>query len=354
MAQAQTQKQHKSGIVRFKAGEVLFNQNDPADSLYIIQKGQIRLYIPKGQGFVEIAILRAGEVIGEMAYFDNKGSRRSCSAAAIVPTDVVRVTFNAFDKTMQGLNPWFKTIVNTLADRLRKTNDRVKALESNSVGFGKDGKVGEYVFFHTTDVLRILAGIYLSSKVHAQKGEDGAHRIHISSIRYYLFDIFGVSEIKFEEMIELLKREGLIIMEDDKDGQPKLVKIPNLESLRSIVAFVNAEKIKTDDKKTKVSKKCNLILSRMKNQLLAKGVTKGKASADLSAVIAELKEGEAIVNPEDIRPAILAGIVEDIFVDDKGNMTNVVDMDKLVKTLPGLIFQVAWQRLNEEKAGNSY
>lgn len=351
---AQTQKQHKSGIVRFKAGEVLFNQNDPADSLYIIQKGQIRLYIPKGQGFVEIAILRAGEVIGEMAYFDDKGSRRSCSAAAILPTDVVRVTFSAFDKTMQGLNPWFKTIVNTLAERLRKTNDRVKQLESNSVGFGKDGKVGEYVFFHTTDVLRILAGIYLSSKVHAQKGEDGAYRIHMNSIRYYLFDIFGVAEIKFEEMIELLKREGIIVMEVDKDGQEKLVKIPDLDSLRLIVAYVNGEKIKTDDKKTKTNKKCNMILSRMKAQLLAKGVTKGSASVNLSSIINELKEGQAIVNPGDLKPAIVAGIVQDVLVDDQGNMTNIVDMDKLLKILPGLVFQEAWQRINEEKAGNSY
>ncbi|WP_412473765.1 Crp/Fnr family transcriptional regulator [Halobacteriovorax sp. YZS-1-1] len=351
---AQTQKQHKSGIVRFKAGEVLFNQNDPADSLYIIQKGQIRLYIPKGQGFVEIAILRAGEVIGEMAYFDEKGSRRSCSAAAIVPTDVVRVTFAAFDKTMQGLNPWFKTIVNTLADRLRKTNDRVKQLETNSVGFGKDGKVGEYVFFHTTDVLRILAGIYLSSKVHAQKGEDGAHRIHMNSIRYYLFDIFGVAEIKFEEMIELLKREGIIVMEADKDGQEKLVKIPDLDSLRLIVAYVNGEKVKTDDKKTKTTRKCNMILSRMKAQLLAKNVTSGKASVNLSAIIDELKEGQAIVNSGDLKPAIVSGIVEDILVDDQGNMTNMVNVDSLFKMLPGLVFQDAWQRINEEKSGNSY
>lgn len=354
MAQAQSAKQSKSGIVQFKAGEVLFNQNDPADSLYIIQKGQIRLYIPKGQGFVEIAILRAGEVIGEMAYFDDRGSRRSCSAAAIVPTDVVRVTFNAFDKTMKGLNPWFKTIVNTLAERLRKTNDRVKALETNSVGFGKGGKVGEYVFFHTADVLRILAGIYLASKVHAQRGEDGAHRINISSIRYYLFDIFGVAEIKFEEMIELLKREKLIVMEADPNAEMKVVKIPNLESLRNIVSFVNSEKVKEDEKKMKTSKRCNLILSRLLRQLSASGVTEGRVQANFSAVISELKEGEAIVNPEDLKPAIQACLVEDVLVDDQGNMTTFVNIDLLKKALPGLIFQVAWQSLNDEKSGNSY
>jgi CRP-like cAMP-binding protein len=63
----------KSGLRRMKPSEVLFNDGEKANSLYIIQKGQLRLYKPKGKGFVEIAVLRAGEVIGEMAYFDDDG-----------------------------------------------------------------------------------------------------------------------------------------------------------------------------------------------------------------------------------------------------------------------------------------
>lgn len=133
--QGQADTASKSGLIQYKPSDIIFNQNDPADCLYIIQKGQIRLFIPKGKGFVELAILRAGEVIGEMAYFDDKASRRSCSAQAIVTTEVIRISFKAFEKTMAGLNPWFKTIINTLADRLRKTNDKVRELEGNSVGF---------------------------------------------------------------------------------------------------------------------------------------------------------------------------------------------------------------------------
>src|SRR5690606_25733337 len=124
--------QKKSGIRSFKPSEVLFHENDIAQSLFIIQTGQIRLYRPKGRGFVELAILRAGEVIGEMAYFDEKSRRRSCSAQAIVTTEVIEISFPGFEKTMAGLNPWFKTIITTLADRLRKTNERVKSLETNS------------------------------------------------------------------------------------------------------------------------------------------------------------------------------------------------------------------------------
>ena len=72
----------KSGLRRLKPGEVLFNEKEAADSLFIIQEGQIRLYLHKGKGYVEIGILRAGEVIGEMGYFDEKNPRRSCSASS--------------------------------------------------------------------------------------------------------------------------------------------------------------------------------------------------------------------------------------------------------------------------------
>jgi len=124
----------KSGLRTLKQGEVLFSAGEVATSLYIIQQGQLRLYLPKGRGFVEIAVLRAGEVIGEMGYFDEKNPRRSCSASANVTTLIVEISYPAFSKTMDGLNPWFKTIITTLVKRLKTANDKIKRLES-SVGF---------------------------------------------------------------------------------------------------------------------------------------------------------------------------------------------------------------------------
>ena len=87
----------KSGLRTYRAGEQMFAENENAESLFIIQKGQIRLYRPKGKGYIDLAVLRAGEVIGEMAYFDEDSSRRSCSAEAIVPTEVIEISFDAFD-----------------------------------------------------------------------------------------------------------------------------------------------------------------------------------------------------------------------------------------------------------------
>ena len=69
-----SEKKAKSGLKTYRPGEIIFREKEFSESLYIIQKGQVRLFTAKGKGFVEIGILRSGEVIGEMAYFDEKST----------------------------------------------------------------------------------------------------------------------------------------------------------------------------------------------------------------------------------------------------------------------------------------
>jgi CRP/FNR family cyclic AMP-dependent transcriptional regulator len=348
MSQAATAKAKKSGIRTLQPGEVMFKENDPAQSLFIIQKGQIRLFRPKGRGFVDLAILRSGEVIGEMAYFDEKSRRRSCSAAAIVTTDVIEISFVAFAKTMQGLNPWFKTIINTLANRLRKTNERVKELESNSVGFGAGGKVADYVFFHTTDVMRALSTIYLVFKAHGEKLETGHYQIHMNKLKFYLFDVYNVPEIKFEEFLNILKEENYVEMAKDDDGLPKNLRMRNPDQFRSIAIFMNQQKLVEDEKKLKISPKCERFLSRILEQL--KTADKPKAQADISAILADFKERKVPITDADFQDAIQAGLAEDLLVGTGNQLTSVINIDKLRKVFPAIRLQNAIARMNEAKA----
>lgn len=343
----------KSGIKTFKSGDVLFAHGDPADSLYIIQSGQIRLYLPKGRGFVDLAILRAGEVIGEMAYFDETASRRSCSAAAIMNTQVIEISFKAFGKTMEGLNPWFKTIINTLAERLRKTNDKVKSLESNSIGFGKEGKVGDYVFFHNIDVLKLLSLFYLGFKTHGEQKE-GHFELHMNKLKFYMLDIFAISEIKYEEFFLMMAKEGFMKIVNDEDGLPKLLQIRDIESIRSIMVFINMQRSMEDSKQLKISHKCELMLQKLLTQLIAKGLKDPEGEADLSSVIEECNEEGLQVTEEDVKDAVVAGLVGDIMVAELNRLSLTVYFEKLKKLFPSLKFNNAIKRINESKATKGY
>ncbi len=340
----------KSGLIKFKPGEVIFNQNDTADCLYIIQKGQIRLFIPKGRGFVDLAILRTGEVIGEMAYFDEKASRRSCSAAAIVSTEVIKISFTAFDKTMQGLNPWFKTIINTLADRLRKTNDKVRELESNSVGYAAAGKVSNYKFFHTTDVLKVLSTMFLVAKSHGELVE-GKVQIHLNKLKYYLYDIYNVQEIKYEELIHLMTKEHYVEIANDDDNLPKIVRFHDVDGIRSILVFLNSERLKDDDKKTRVSPKCERLLGKMLQQAKVNGLKGDRVVIDLSLILEEFKENKINVNDQDLFDAVNIGLCDDIVVGDYNKLSCTMYYKKVMKVFPALRLSNAIEAANQEKSG---
>ena len=338
----------KSGIRQFKPGDVLFNENDPAESLYIIQSGQIRLYRPKGRGYVDIAILRSGEVIGEMAYFDEKASRRSCSAAAIVTTEVIEISFKAFAKTMSGLNPWFKTIINTLADRLRKTNEKVKALESNSVGFGAGGKVGDYVFFHSGDIVKMLSTMYLVFKTHAEEKE-GFVEIHENKLKFYLLDVYNVNEVKWEEFKQLLRNEAMMEVGLDEDKLPKMLKVKNIDSFRAMLVFFNTQRVTEDSKKLVISDKCQTFLKSILDQFVAKGLVEERVEADLSAIIDRFKEKNIPISDDDLVDAITAGICDDILVGSGNKLTTTVNYNKLKKLYPCIKMMNAVKKINESK-----
>lgn len=339
----------KSGLKTFKPGEILFNEGDVAESLFIIQRGQIRLYRPKGRGFVEIGVLRAGEVIGEMAYFDEKARRRSCSAAAMVTTEMVEISFVAFEKTLQGLNPWFKTIINTLADRLRKTNERVKELESNSIGYGAGGKVADYKFFQNVDIIRILSLIYMGFKTHGEE-KDGVMTLHMSILKFYTSDVFNVQDVKFEEFFLLLKDEGFLELTEDDDGAMKRIQIANLERIKFLMGFLNTQRRTEDAKKLKISYKCEAFLKKIHDQLTLKGETGDAVECDISVILKEFQAKNSPISEEDLKDAITQKFCDDLVVGEGNKITCAVNFDYLKKMFPAIKLMNAIERANEAKA----
>ncbi|MCB9063299.1 MAG: cyclic nucleotide-binding domain-containing protein [Halobacteriovoraceae bacterium] len=338
----------KSGIRNFMPGEVIFNDNDVAESLYIIQKGQIRLYKPKGKGFIEIAILRSGEVIGEMAYFDEKSRRRSCSAEAITSVDLIEISFPAFAKTMSNLNPWFKTIINTLADRLRKTNDKVKELESNSVGFGSGGKVADYKFFHTIDILKLLSVLLMSLKTHGTANKN-TYTMSVDRYKFYVFDIFNILEVKVEEFINLLTNEKLIEMLPDENNMMKIIRVEDINNFKSMLHFLNSERQLTDDKKSRVSFKCQTFLEHILRKLNKEKPSEDECLLQINDILTEFKSRNLPISEEDLEDAKKIGLVGDTMVDGNNVLSIQVKAKKLRSVFSALKFTNAIEKVNEVK-----
>ncbi len=353
--------QAKSGLRNLKAGDILFNENDHSESLFIIQKGQVRLYRPKGKGFIELAVLRSGEVIGEMAYFDDDGSgrKRSCSAAALTSVEVIEISFIAFGKTMSSLNPWFKTIINTLIARLRKTNSRVRELEDNQAsGYGKG--VG-YEFFKSLEVMRILGTFFLVFKAHGE-AKSQAMAVSRKTMTLYAQDMYQIMEAKLESMINLLCSLGWMEIKDDEEKMPNILLLKNTEAIRQLFIFYNSERHLQDNKKLQISEKCEQIIAKMLEKLTTNPMVdipnlrnvddtppKFTKYYVLTPIIEDFKQRNININIDHLDDGKIPGFFGEVVMKD-GVVLVETDIPKIQKMYPVIRFMSAIRKLNAEKA----
>lgn len=336
--------QKKSGIKNLTPGQILFNEGDRADSMYIIQKGQLRLFRPKGKGFVEIAVLRTGEMVGEMAYFDPETKTRSVSASAITSAEIVEISFNALEKTMASLNPWFKTLINTLAHRLRKTNERVKELESNSVGFSSD-----YKFFQAADVVKILSILFLTFRS-LSENKNGKWSINYSKIKMYALDVFNINEAKMEEFIRLLEEEKIIESTLDESDSSKILSIKEPDTLRIFQVFFNTQRSLRNDKKIIISNKCEKFLEKVIEECANLPIQEGLVDLELTKLTAHFKEYNIGITLDDFQGAKNAKFCGEYRMGEDNSITASINIDYLKKMFPVIRFMNAINRVNDLKA----
>lgn len=99
----------------------LFLQEEPGDSLYLVERGRLRVFrtTPDGRE-VSLAHLSAGDIIGEMALLD--GLERSASVQALEPSRLWRLDRQAFTRVLQEDPRLAVELLELLARRLREAN----------------------------------------------------------------------------------------------------------------------------------------------------------------------------------------------------------------------------------------
>jgi len=114
--------------MEFESGDYLFKQGDSTGFLFLINKGEVEVYLdtPEG-GRVTLAILGEGQVVGEFAIVDYKP--RSASARALTPVDGIKVSAEGYQGLLEGLPEWAMAVIETLVDRLRKADEMIAQSE---------------------------------------------------------------------------------------------------------------------------------------------------------------------------------------------------------------------------------
>lgn len=105
---------------RLLAGQLLFREGDPGDSLYIVKSGWLRVFVGgEAAGPPEvISELGRGEFVGEMALLT--GDPRSASVGAVRDTELVRLSRSGFERLIELYPSTMLQMLRELAQRLQR------------------------------------------------------------------------------------------------------------------------------------------------------------------------------------------------------------------------------------------
>ncbi len=123
---------HKTGSKLIaQQGEVIFLEGDQGDTAYVIEKGSIEIYIGEGADRSTIAVLRAGEIFGEMSILD--GANRSASAVSIEETTLSTVSSDQLLERVNNSDPIVRLMITMLLKRNRENLKKSYALRQESL-----------------------------------------------------------------------------------------------------------------------------------------------------------------------------------------------------------------------------
>jgi CRP/FNR family cyclic AMP-dependent transcriptional regulator len=110
-----------------KPHKTIVSQAEPGDSMFIIQKGRVKVVIFGENGReVTLSILRAGDVFGEMSLFD--GKTRSANVIAIEPTTLLCLHRDDLLRHIANHPRTSLNLLGQMASRLRRADDTIAQL----------------------------------------------------------------------------------------------------------------------------------------------------------------------------------------------------------------------------------
>jgi CRP/FNR family cyclic AMP-dependent transcriptional regulator len=145
--------QIKENLRHFRPGQYLFREGDASSCIYLIQKGSVAVRKMKGSNYIELGKVYSKEVLGELSFFDRRA--RSAAAVAITEVEALEIDFESLDRVYDKVPPYLKTIIASVAERLRKANDQIRRLQK-SVVTGEGVETDENALEHRMDAASIL------------------------------------------------------------------------------------------------------------------------------------------------------------------------------------------------------
>lgn len=119
-------------VVRYTADETIFHVNEPGDSIYVVNTGEVEIFFKNDTG-ERIVLERAthGDFFGELSLLDR--GCRSASATATQETEVFRLDHDDLEKFIRLHPPAAMDLLASMGRRLRISAERLRHTASRNV-----------------------------------------------------------------------------------------------------------------------------------------------------------------------------------------------------------------------------
>ena len=177
---------------KLNPGEVLFEEGDKGEVMYLIREGKIKITKGKGEDEKVLAVLKEGDFFGEMSIIES--APRSASAIAVTPVSLLVIDKETFKSKIKE-NPLIEYVLETLSRRLRTADEQMRMLTIKS------------------EERRVVAYIITKAKEIGKKVDDG---IEISPFSFgNLANIAGIEEDKIQGYINNLANAHLVTKKEN-------------------------------------------------------------------------------------------------------------------------------------------
>lgn len=110
--------------IRLEMNDYLMREGEESNEMYYLTSGTLGVFKRKGDTEQQIGTIYSGELVGEMSFID--GEPRSATVKALGEAELKVIPKEALQKYLNGQPKWYKALVQTLLDRLRRANARVR------------------------------------------------------------------------------------------------------------------------------------------------------------------------------------------------------------------------------------
>ncbi len=175
----------------FPAGTGIITAEQPGEAVYIILVGTVKIHIEQTDGRdVVLAIIGAGDTLGEMSLLDSAG--RSASAVTLEDSLMLWMDKTAFQQILNDFPPVALNLVRIMSSRVRLNNELIQALATLDV-YG-----------------RVARQLLAFAEKYGESGEGDSTLIPVHLTQGEIADLVGASRKRVNQVMVFFREQEFI------------------------------------------------------------------------------------------------------------------------------------------------